>query len=72
VSRIYIVATRKTGKTRLVRANTMLQALRFVAAESFIVKAASHDQIFEIMKAGTPIVNAVDQEQTEIGQGEAT
>ena len=59
--RIYTITHRETGVQRLVSAGTPAQAMRFVAAELFEVKAASAKVVANLMSTGHRLEEAVSE-----------
>jgi hypothetical protein len=64
MSRIYLATEAKSGATvRYIRAKTLAGAIRALAAEEFVVKPATTDEIYSASKAGTfDVLDAVDAE----------
>lgn len=64
-TRPYIV-TDKAGDTRLVQASNQAQALRHAATNQFTVRAATANEVLELMTRGVqPEVASQEKEQTE-------
>ena len=67
MSRIYLVTDRLTGKvSRYVRANTLNGAVRAHAAEIYEASQASTEDVYQAMKAGYDILDAVAPEQVDL------
>jgi hypothetical protein len=60
MSRIYLVTDKGNGRTvRYVRALSLNGAVRALAAELFDAKAASSDEVYQAMKSGAEVLDAV-------------
>jgi hypothetical protein len=66
MSRIYIVTDHKGGNAQYVRALSLNGAIRAVAAQTFIAKIASTDEVYQAMKVGVQVLDALTPEQADI------
>jgi hypothetical protein len=68
-SRIYIITQRADASVvRYVRANTLAQAIRALADETFLASPASTEDLYRAMKAGQfEVLDAAGDESTPIG-----
>lgn len=66
MSRIYIVTNRAGVELRYVRANSLNGAVRAYANEKFSARIANTDEVYQAMKGGAEIMDAVAPEQVDI------
>lgn len=58
-SRVYHVTHQRTGKSRLIRAVSQAQAIRYAANTEFQIRVASQDDIiFGLSSGGIPVEDA--------------
>lgn len=68
--RIYVVTAKNGGAERYVRANTLNAAVRAVADENFVAAAATTEQMYQAMGAGSKVLDAVAPAQMDIEKDE--
>jgi len=68
MSRIYVVTHKSGDIARYVRASTLNGAVRAVAAELFVARAASTEDIFQASKAGEfDVLDAIGEDKADPG-----
>jgi hypothetical protein len=65
MSRIYIVTDHHGAHAQYVRALSLNGAIRAVAAQAFMAKIASTDEVYQAMKVGVEVLDALTPEQAD-------
>lgn len=74
MSRIYLVTQKNTngGSQRYVRANTLNAAIRAHAAELFVARPVTPDEVYQASRSGVlDVLDAVAPEAKDVGEASA-
>lgn len=69
-TRIYTVTHKIAGSSRLVRAHSQAQALRYAAQSEYGVRVASQDDIVGMMSKGVAVESAGAEQMDLVGEAQ--
>ncbi len=68
-SRIYVVQSRETPQSWLVRADNKSQAMRVIAEREYGCEVADQDTLVKLSVAGVPVLDARQPQRELVGPG---